>query len=132
MEDTNNSILYTIKKMLGLEEDYTPFDQDVIVHINSALMTLTQLNVGPKTGFMITGYEEEWDDFLTNSVMLGAAKNYVYLKVRMLFDPPSNSFVMEALKQQAEEIGWRLNVMAESVETFDFMKETNTTSPSED
>lgn len=132
MEDTNNSILYTIKKMLGLEEDYTPFDQDVIVHINSALMTLTQFNVGPKTGFMINGYEEEWDDFLTNSVMLGAAKNYVYLKVRMLFDPPSNSFVMEALKQQAEEIGWRLNVMAESVETFDFMKETNTTSPSED
>lgn len=132
MEDTNNSILYTIKKMLGLEEDYTPFDQDVIVHINSALMTLTQLNVGPKTGFMITGYEEEWDDFLTNNVMLGAAKNYVYLKVRMLFDPPSNSFVMEALKQQAEEIGWRLNVMAESVETFDFMKETNTTSSSED
>lgn len=127
----SNSILFTIKKMLGLDEDYTPFDADIIVHINSALMTLTQLNVGPKNGFMITSYEETWDDFLTNEVMLGAAKNYVYLKVRMLFDPPSNSFVMDALKQQAEELGWRLNVMAESVETFDFMKEKGETSESD-
>ena len=123
MNSLNDSILITIKKMLGLDDQYTPFDTDIIVLINSALMTLTEMGVGPKEGLQISDYDETWSDFLTNEVQLGAAKTYVYLKVKMLFDPPTNSFVMEAMKQQAEEQAWRLNVMAESVETFDFMKD---------
>lgn len=117
----NESILATIKKMLGLEVEYTPFDTDIIMMINSALMTLTQANVGPKNGFRITGIGELWSDFLTNEVMLEGAKQYVYMKVKMVFDPPSSGTVMEALKSQSDETLWRLIVQSESVETFDFM-----------
>lgn len=120
-DQMTDSILVTVKKMLGLEDDYTPFDMDIILHINSALMSLTQLGVGPKEGFTIVDAEKKWSDFVTNEVKLGAVKTYVYLKVKMIFDPPSNSYVMDAMKQQAEEIGWRLNVQAESVEKFDFV-----------
>ena len=122
MED---SILLTIKKMLGLDPDYTPFDTDIIVLINSTLMTLTQADVGPKTGFAIKGPSETWDDFLTNDVMLEAAKQYVYMKVRLIFDPPTSSTATDALKTQSEEILWRLMAQAESVETFDFMTEVD-------
>lgn len=122
-DQMSDSILVTIKKMLGLEDAYTPFDTDVMIFINAALMNLTQLGVGPKEGFTISDYDTKWSDFLTNEVKLGAVKTYVYLKVKMAFDPPTNSFVMDAMKQQAEEIGWRLNVQAESVEKFDFMHE---------
>lgn len=121
IDQMGDSIVATIKKMLGLEDDYTPFDTDVIVNINAALMTLTQLGIGPKEGFTVTDYSQTWSDFVTNEVQLGAVKTYVYLKVKMIFDPPTNSYVMDAMKQQAEEIGWRLNVQAESVEKFDFM-----------
>ena len=117
------SILASIKKMLGLDESYAPFDTDIIVHINSALMVLTQMGVGPKEGFSINGYSEKWSDFLTNPTKLESAKTYVYLQVRMMFDPPTNSFVMDAMKRQSDELLWRLNVQAESTETFDFMNE---------
>ena len=125
MECSSDSILVSIKKMLGLEDDYTPFDTDVSVHINAAFMTLTQMGVGPKEGFVlgIGDYSKTWNEFLVNPVMLGAVKTYVYLQVKMMFDPPTNSFVMEAMKKQAEEIAWRLNVQAESVEKFDFMED---------
>ena len=121
-DQMDDSILATIKKMLGLENDYTPFDTDVIVNINAALMTLSQLGVGPREGFVVCGYDEQWCDFVNDEAKLGAVKTYVYLKVKMVFDPPTNSFVMDAMKQQAEEIGWRLNAQAESGEKFDFMK----------
>lgn len=120
-EKTDDSILVSIKKMLGTDDNYPPFDADIIVHINSALMKLTQLGIGPKTGFMIADYTETWSDFLTNKVMLGAVKEYIYLSVKIMFDPPTNSFVMDAMKKQIEQLEWRLNVMAESVETFDFI-----------
>lgn len=117
----NDSILQTIKKMLGLDSAYTPFDQDIIVLINSAFMTLQQLGVGPSNGFGIRDYTSKWSDFLTTDANLRAVQEYVYIKVRMIFDPPGNSFVMEALKEQSKEIEWRLNVQAESIETFDFI-----------
>lgn len=117
------SILVTIKKMLGLDANYDAFDTDVIVLINSALMTLMQADVGPKTGFRITGYDESWDEFLTNEVLLEAAKQYIYMKVRLIFDPPTSGTAVEALKQASEETLWRLIAQAESVETFDFMSE---------
>lgn len=120
----DDHIIPSIKKMLGLSEENTPFDTDVVIHINSALMKLCQLGVGPKEGFTVTDYNQTWSDFLTNNIKLGAVKTYVYLQVKMLFDPPSNSIIMDAMKQQAEEIGWRLNVHAESVEKFDFVENT--------
>lgn len=121
MNGATESILVTIKKMLGLGEDYTPFDTDIIVHINSAFMTLTQLGIGPEEGFQITDANSTWGDFISNNEMIGAVTNYTYLTVRTLFDPPSNSFVMDAMQKQIEQLGWRLNVQAESKKTFDFI-----------
>lgn len=123
MDQMTDSILVSIKKMLGLDDEYTPFDTDVLVHINAAFMTLCQMGIGPKEGFSVTDYDQTWSDFLTNKVMLGGVKTWVYLQVKMLFDPPTNSFVMDAYKTQAEQILWRLNVQAESVERMPFMRE---------
>lgn len=123
MDPNTDSILVSIKKMLGLDDDYTPFDTDVLIHINTAFMTLCQMGIGPKEGFAVTDDSQTWDDFLTNKVMLGGVKTWVYLQVKMLFDPPANSFVMDAYKTQAEQILWRLNVQAESVERMPFMRE---------
>ena len=110
------SILTSIKKLLGIEEQYTHFDQDIIMHINTVFMTLTQLGVGPKEGFRITGADELWSEFLSEADLLKmeSVRTYVYLKVRLLFDPPTSSAVMESFKNMANEIEWRLNVAAES------------------
>lgn len=116
----DESILGSVKKMLGLDADYFPYDMDVIVLINSALMVLCQLGVGPKKGFAIKDHLSTWRDFLVNEVNLEAAKQYVYLKVRVTFDPPTSSAVLSSYEKQIQELEWRLNVQAESVETFDF------------
>lgn len=117
----DESILRDIKKMLGLDLDYDPYNADLIVLINSALMVLCQLGVGPKKGFIVKDYTSKWSDFLINDVNLEAAKQYIYLKVRVTFDPPNSSAVLESYNKQIQELEWRLNVQAESVETFDFM-----------
>ena len=120
MED--NSILASIKKMLGYNADYTPFDQDIIILINSTFMTLHQLGVGPKDGFAINGYSEQWSDFLdANKVVMTAVQEYIYMKVKMIFDPPANSFVMSAMQERCKEYETRLNIQAESVESFWFV-----------
>ena len=108
-----NSILTSIKKLLGIAAEYTHFDTDIMIHINSVLMTLNQLGVGPANGFKITGDSELWNDFVTEEE-LEAVKTYIYLKVRLIFDPPTNGAVMEAYKQMIQEYEWRLNVKAES------------------
>lgn len=118
----DESILNTIKKMLGLDVEYDAFNADIIVLINSAIMSLTQLGVGPKSGFTISDYTASWSDLLVNDVKLEAAKTYIYLKVRVTFDPPSSSAVLEAYKKQIEELEWRLNVQAESTDEFGFVK----------
>lgn len=110
------SILTSIKKMLGIGEEYAHFDADIIFHINSALMTLSQLGVGQED-FYITTDEQLWADYLGESKKLEAVKSYIYLRVKMLFDPPANSTLVEAMKQQIAEFEWRLNVQAESTET---------------
>lgn len=110
------SILTSIKKMLGIGEEYAHFDADIIFHINSALMTLSQLGVGQED-FYITTDEQLWEDYLGESKKLEAVKSYIYLRVKMLFDPPANSTLVEAMKQQIDEFEWRLNVQAESTET---------------
>lgn len=110
-----DSILTSIKKLLGITEEYEHFDADLIMHINSVFMILTQLGVGPVDGFVIRSKEETWDKFLPeNGPKLEAVKSYVYLKTRLLFDPPTMSAVMEATKSMISELEWRLNVGAES------------------
>lgn len=108
------SILNSIKKMLGIASDYTHFDSDIIMHINSVFMTLNQLGIGPEQPVQITNEMESWNKLLGDIKNLEAVKTYVYLKVKMIFDPPPNSFVLDAMKRQAEEFEWRLNLNAES------------------
>jgi len=108
------SILNSTKKVLGIAEDYTVFDVDVIMHINSALSTLTQLGVGPAEGFTVEDAGDEWEDFVDpDDHQYNAVKSYVYLKVRMIFDPPSTSYLIAAQQKQIEELEWRLNVHRE-------------------
>ena len=109
----SDSILNTIKKMLGIDPDYNAFDTDIIVSINSVFLSLRQLGVGPKEGFVITGPDETWLGFLGDRTDLQAVQAYIYIKTRLLFDPPSTSFVIDSLKNQAEEIGYRLMLEAE-------------------
>lgn len=108
-----DSILNTIKKMLGIESDYDVFDVDIITNINSVFMTLNSLGVGPKEGFSISGADETWGQFTGDTKKLNAVQSYVYLRVKMLFDPPTSSFVLDSMKQQADEFGWRLHMEAE-------------------
>lgn len=102
------SILVSIKKLLGLTETYTPFDADIIMHINTVFMTLHQLGVGPSDGFKIEDDTLEWDAYLSDSILLEAAKSYVYMKVKLMFDPPSSSFVIDSYKNLCSELEWRL------------------------
>ena len=104
------SILNTIKKMLGFPVEDKAFDEDVIVNINSALMVLQQLGVGPDTVFTIEDENALWSDLLTDPAMYAATKTYVYLKVKQVFDPPGTSFVLDAIKNQIQELEWRLSV----------------------
>lgn len=109
-----NSILTSIKKLLGIEESYEHFDQDIIMHINSVLATLTQLGIGPVRGFSITDKTTTWSDFLGEATNLDAVRSYMYIKVRLLFDPPTTAAVLESMNRQASEYEWRLNVSAET------------------
>ena len=104
------SILTSIKKMLGVAEDYTEFDEDIITHINSVFLNLTQLGVGPVEGFMIEDNTAVWEDFIDDSIRLQAVKTYMYLKVKLLFDPPLSSSVTESFTRMIAELEWRLNV----------------------
>ena len=104
------SILTSIKKMLGVAEDYTEFDEDIITHINSVFLNLTQLGVGPEEGFMIENDTSVWEDFINDSIQLQAVKTYMYLKVKLLFDPPLSSSVTESFTRMIAELEWRLNV----------------------
>ena len=110
------NILTSIKKLLGVAEEYTHFDPDIVMHINSVLMILTQLGVGPSDGFIIEDETAVWSDFIPDitPVKLEAVKSYIYLKVRLLFDPPTSSAVIESINRQISELEWRLNVAAES------------------
>ena len=110
-----DSILTSIKSMLGVQEDYEHFDMDLVIHINSVLMTLTQIGVGPSEGFAIQDKNAKWTDFIgDDEVKLNSVKSFVYLRVKILFDPPASATVLESLKQIANEFEWRLNVAAES------------------
>lgn len=107
------SILISVKKVLGLADDYTAFDQDVLMAINSTFNTLTQLGVGPEEGFAIDDSTAEWSDFIGLDNNLNSVRTYVCLKVRMLFDPPTTSYLITAMEKQITELEFRLNVYRE-------------------
>lgn len=107
----NDSILLTVKKMLGIAADYEAFDTDVIVFINSALMVINQLGVG--SALHITGSSEVWSDFLGDNTGLESVKELVYLRVKKMFDPPSSSSVLTEIGNQINELEWRLNVLVD-------------------
>lgn len=109
-----DSILTSVKKLLGIAEEYTHFDSDIIMHINSVFMILSQLGVGPSEGFRIEDKSTTWDEYITNEDNLDAVKSYMHLKVKILFDPPQSGAVKEATNQMINELEWRLNVETES------------------
>lgn len=113
----DESILNTIKKMLGLDADYEAFDTDIIVLINSVLMVLSQLGIGPDEGYSITGSYETWREVLGDRIDLDAVQTYVYLRVKTLFDPPASGTVMEAYENAIKELEWRLVIRAERMKT---------------
>lgn len=109
----DESILNSIKKLLGIVKEDTDFDTDIIIHINSILSVISQFGVGPAGGYSITGESERWSDFLKEDKLLNSVKTYVYLRVRLLFDPPSSSAVLESFNRTISEFEWRINLSAE-------------------
>ena len=114
-----DSILISIKKMLGITPDYTYFDTDLIIHINSVLAILTQIGVGSSEGFAIEDSTETWEDFVDDEKTIQFVKSYVYLKVKMLFDPSLSSAVIESSKGLINELEWRLMVAVDPDEDDD-------------
>lgn len=115
----SDSILTSTKKVLGIEEAYTAFDVDVILHINSVFSTLNQLGVGPPEGFEILDESTTWSSYLGDDPRLNAVRTYIYLRVRQLFDPPGTSFLIQAMQKQITELEWRLNVTREETDYVD-------------
>lgn len=113
------SILNDTKKILGVDAADTAFDIDILMHINSVFATLNQLGIGPEQGFAIENATPTWNAFLGSDPRINSVKTYVYLKVRMFFDPPSTSFHLEALNKQAEQLEWRLNTYREGTQWTD-------------
>ena len=108
-----DSILNSIKKLLGIDPDYTEFDADIIMHINSVFMILRQIGVGPKEGFFISDSTTEWSDYISDMSKLEMVKSYVYMKVRIIFDPPSTSSLLDSMKQLISEYEWRISVQVD-------------------
>lgn len=120
------SILTSTKKVLNIAPDDTSFDDDIITHINTAFSNLNDMGVGPVSGFVIESADEEWASYFPNEddpmklkVQLSKVKTVVFLRVRLLFDPPTVAFVLDAAKEQLREAEWRLNVNREDVEWTD-------------
>jgi hypothetical protein len=107
------SILDSTKKALGIAPDYDVFDVDILMHINTVFTVLSQLGIGPEDGFLVEDAEAVWEDFLGTGKQLNSVRTYVFLRVKILFDPPGNSFVMNALNEQIRELEWRLSVQRE-------------------
>lgn len=112
------SILTSIKQLLGIDKKTTDFDNELIMHINSVLMVLTQCGVGPSEGFVIEDDTDYWTDFITDTTQLQAVKSYIYMRVRLMFDISSlGSATIAAFERQIQELEWRLNVSAESTQS---------------
>ena len=105
----DSSILTSIKKLLGIAEEDTSFDQDIIMHINTVFAILAQLGVGPANGFSIEDDSAIWGDYLGNATNLELVKSYIYMKVRSMFDPPTSSILADAMNKNISELEWRIN-----------------------
>ena len=108
------SILTSIKKLLGIAEEYTHFDSDIVMYINTALSMATQIGIGPTSGFSISDATATWDQFIGASTTLEMVKSYVHLKVKLIFDPPASSAVIESVNNLLTELEWRMQVAAEA------------------
>lgn len=108
----SSSILDDVKHTLGLLPEQTAFDTDVMLHVNSALSTLTQLGVGPVEGYMITGRDNKWSEF-ADDPRLNSVKSYIFLKVKLAFDPPGTGFVIQSMERQIQELEYRINVVVD-------------------
>lgn len=115
MVDINDSILNSTKKLLGVAEDYDAFDTDIIIHINSVFNTLSQLGLHPLDGFAIEDEDALWSDYISDQKLYNSVKTYIYLRVRLLFDPPTTSFAIESFSKQIQEYEWRINVQIEEI-----------------
>lgn len=113
MAEQISSILTSVKKYLGMTEEYDAFDPDIVDDINTVFTILYQMGVGPKDSpFEIHDSSSKWEEFVSGP-KLNAVKSYMYKKVRLMFDPPSSSSAQSAFKQQCDELEWRLNVMVD-------------------
>lgn len=109
-----DSVLTTTKKLLGIDADDDSFDSDICVGINSAIITLSQLGLEGKAGFIVVNDEQKWSDYLDDNTLLPMVQQYIHLKTRMSFDPPQSSIVGESLKQIIAELEWRIRLASES------------------
>lgn len=115
MAEITNSILNSTKRFIGgISENDTSFDVEIIAHINTVISTLRQMGVGPKEGYSIKDANNTWTDYLGDSKILDSVKTYIGLKTRLIFDPPTNSAVVEAIKANIAELEWRLNITGET------------------
>ena len=112
------SILTSIKKLLGITEEYEHFDPDIIMHINSVFMILTQMGVGPADGFVIEDKTSTWNDFATDTTKIESVKSYIYLKVKLLFDPPLNGSVIESTNRLISELEYRLYTASDNTKSI--------------
>lgn len=122
MANINESILNSIKKLLGIAEEYDVFDMDIVMHINSVFNTLSQLGLHPTDGFQIEDETTTWAEYIDDQKLFNSVKTYVYLKVRLLFDPPTTSFAIESFSKQIAEYEWRINVQIEELNPPEFMR----------
>lgn len=107
------SILASTKKLIGLNEADTSFDLDIMIHLNSMISVLTQVGIGPAEGFMIEDSTATWESFIGGDPRMSMVKSYLYLRVRLIFDPPGTSFVLDAMNKTVAELEWRVNVQRE-------------------
>lgn len=104
-----------MKKMLGIDVDDDSFDTDIIVHINTMIPALSQMGIGPRNGFIVTSADEEWSDYINSDVInLEGVKSYLYLRIKLIFDPPTNSTTVEAFNNSIRELEWRMTLAVET------------------
>lgn len=114
MTSITDSILTSIKKLLGLSEEITAFDPDILMHINSVFLSLHQLGVGPDEGFFIDDAVPTWSDYVSDKLLGNSVKTYVYLNVRLLFDPPANSYAIDSINKLISKYEWRIKEYVET------------------
>lgn len=120
-----DSILISVKKNLGILDDILVFDSEIMMHINSAILTLSQLGVGPSRGFIVTSKDDTYEDWLKSSPVISMAKIYLFYKAKLGFDTSTSSTLTSTMEQQIAELEWRMREMCEPNDTFDLYKESN-------